>query len=91
MLADASYLDGLTLVDPERGEVRLAHYWQAHMTVPFNVSNRCPVLSVPIGFGGNGLPIGMQIFGNPYAEVTVFRAGAAVEALQPWPLLAPVG
>lgn len=91
LIADASYLDGITLPDPDGGEQHLAHYWQAHLTVPFNVNNRCPVLSVPIGFGANGLPIGMQIVGHPYAERTVFRAGAAVEALQPWPLLAPVG
>ncbi|MFT4135115.1 amidase [Microbacterium sp.] len=90
LVADASYLDGITVPGAD-GDVHLAHYWQGHLTVPFNVSNRCPVLSVPIGVGGNGLPIGMQIVGHPYAERTVFRAGAAIEALQPWPLLAPAG
>lgn len=91
LVADASYLDGITVAGPDGGDLHLTHYWQAHLTVPFNVNNRCPVLSVPIGFGANRLPVGMQIVGHPYAESTVFRAGAAVEALQPWPLLAPVG
>lgn len=93
LVADASYLDGITVPSPDQagGEVRLDHYWQAHMTVPFNVNNRCPVLSVPVGIAGNGLPIGMQIVGHPYAESSVFRAGAALESLQPWPLLAPLG
>jgi aspartyl-tRNA(Asn)/glutamyl-tRNA(Gln) amidotransferase subunit A len=94
LIADASYLDGIALPDPDAPgsgrEVHLEHYWQAHMTVPFNVGNRCPVLAVPAGIAGNGVPIGVQIVGHPYAEESVFRAGAAVEELQPWPLLAPL-
>lgn len=86
--ADGDYLDGLEATGPAGGPVRLEHYWQGHMTVPFNVSNRCPVLSVPVGFAGNGLPVGLQIVGHPYAEESVFRAGAAIEAIQPWPLVA---
>lgn len=87
--ADGSYLDGIDAVGADGERVHLEHYWQGHMTVPFNVCNRCPVLSVPAGVAGNGLPVGVQIVGHPYAEESVFRAGAAVEALRPWPLLAP--
>lgn len=94
LIADASYLDGITVPDPDAAEsgaeVHLEHYWQAHMTVPFNVGNRCPVLAVPAGVAANGVPIGVQIVGHPYAEESVFRVGAAVEELQPWPLLAPL-
>lgn len=42
------------------------------------------------GIAGNGVPIGVQIVGHRYAEESVFRAGAAVEQLQPWPPLAPL-
>ncbi|MBK0418863.1 amidase [Leucobacter sp. CSA1] len=87
--ADGSYLEGVDAVSAAGVGVHLEHYWEGHITVPFNVNNRCPVLSVPVGFAGNGLPVGMQIVGHPYAEESVFRAGAALEAIRPWPLLAP--
>lgn len=38
-----------------------------------------PALSVPCGFKG-GLPIGAQIIGRPFDEITVLRAGAVAEA-----------
>lgn len=89
--ADGAYLDGLDLPGADGATVHLDHYWEGHMTVPFNVSNRCPVLSVPVGRAATGLPVGMQIVGHPYAEASVFRVGAAVEALHPWERLAPMG
>jgi aspartyl-tRNA(Asn)/glutamyl-tRNA(Gln) amidotransferase subunit A len=38
-----------------------------------------PSLVVPCGFDGDGLPIGMQIIGRPFDEVTLFRVGAAFQ------------
>lgn len=52
-------------------------------TAPFNLSGQ-PVLSVPCGFDGKGLPIGLQIAGRPFGEATVFQVGAAYEATTPW-------
>ena len=89
LIADDSYLEGIWASGAE-GDVRLRHYWEGHMTVPFNINNRCPVLAVPGGIARNGVPIGVQIVGHPYDEETAFRAGAAIEALQPWPLVAEV-
>ena len=54
------------------------------MTYPFNIMSRCPVLSVPSGLDGNGVPTGLQIVGRTYDDPTVFRIGAAVEAADPW-------
>ncbi len=54
------------------------------MTVLFNMFNRCPVLSVPAGMTERGLPVGIQIVGRPYDDVTVFNVGAAVETFRPW-------
>lgn len=48
-------------------------------TVPFNILSRCPVLSVPTGLASNGVPTGVQIVGRTYDDVSVFRAGAALE------------
>lgn len=42
-----------------------------------------PGLSVPCGFSAEGLPIGLQILGKPFAEQTVLRIGAAYEAANP--------
>jgi aspartyl-tRNA(Asn)/glutamyl-tRNA(Gln) amidotransferase subunit A len=85
--ADQSFSAGMTV-----GDRHLDHYWEAHLTSPFNVCNRCPVLAVPSGVAANGVPTGLQIVGHPYDEATVFRVGAAIESLHPpaapWPVLA---
>ena len=54
------------------------------MTYPFNVTSRCPVLSVPSGRDRHGVPTGVQIVGRTYDDPTVFRVGAAIEAADPW-------
>lgn len=77
--ADGMYLDGV-----DAGDVHLEHYWQGHMTAPFNIANRCPVLAVPSGMADCGIPTGVQIVGHPFDDATVFAVGAAVEALRPW-------
>jgi aspartyl-tRNA(Asn)/glutamyl-tRNA(Gln) amidotransferase subunit A len=40
-----------------------------------------PALSVPCGFDHDGMPIGMQLIGAPFAESTLFRLGAAFQAV----------
>lgn len=77
--ADGMYLDGI-----DAGTTHLQHYWQGHMTAPFNIANRCPVLAVPSGMADCGIPTGVQIVGHPFDDPTVFRVGAALEAVHPW-------
>lgn len=87
--ADGDYLDGLE-ARTSAGPRRLGHYWEGHMTSPFNVANRCPVLAVPSGTADNGLPTGVQVVGHPFDEAVVFRVGAALEATYErpaWPAL----
>jgi hypothetical protein len=38
-----------------------------------------PVLSLPVGLHGAGLPMGMQVTGRPFDEATVLRVGMAYE------------
>jgi amidase len=46
-------------------------------TLPWNLLNWCPVVSVPTGIGPKGVPIGMQIIGKPKDTATVFRVAYA--------------
>jgi aspartyl-tRNA(Asn)/glutamyl-tRNA(Gln) amidotransferase subunit A len=55
---------------------------------PFNVTGQ-PAISVPCGFGDDGLPIGLQVVGAPFAEDTVLRVAAAYEAATEWHLRRP--
>lgn len=54
------------------------------MCHPFNMLGRCPVLSVPSGIGGNGLPTGIQIVARHLDDARVFRVGKALQDAQPW-------
>lgn len=50
------------------------------LTVPANVTGM-PALTVPAGFGRDGLPIGLQLMGLPGADATVLAAGRAFETI----------
>lgn len=50
---------------------------------PANLTGQ-PVLTVPCGRDGAGLPIGLSLVGRPFDEHTVLRAGAAYERSTPW-------
>ncbi|HJP44998.1 MAG: amidase [Arenicellales bacterium] len=54
------------------------------MAHPFNMLGRLPVLSVPSGIGGNGLPTGIQIVARHLDDERVFRVATALEKAQPW-------
>ncbi|KAJ8768980.1 hypothetical protein K2173_023975 [Erythroxylum novogranatense] len=40
-----------------------------------------PAISVPVGYDKQGLPIGLQIIGRPWAEATILRLAIAIEEL----------
>ena len=52
-------------------------------TEAFNISWN-PAASLPVGFDGDGMPIGMQVVGDLQDEATVLRACAAFESVRPW-------
>ena len=54
------------------------------MCHPFNMLGRIPVLAVPSGIGGNGLPTSVQITARHLDDERVFRIGSALERAQPW-------
>ncbi|HZO67108.1 MAG TPA: amidase [Kribbellaceae bacterium] len=52
-------------------------------TYVFNLTQQ-PALSVPCGFTGDGLPVGLQIVGPRHADALVLRVGQAHQAATDW-------
>ena len=52
-------------------------------TRPYNITGS-PAISIPCGFSSAGLPIGLQLAGRPFDEVTVLRAAHAYEKATDW-------
>lgn len=52
-------------------------------TFPFNIFG-IPTISVPCGFSRSGLPIGLQISGPPFGEVSVLALAHAYEQATGW-------
>jgi aspartyl-tRNA(Asn)/glutamyl-tRNA(Gln) amidotransferase subunit A len=55
----------------------------ARLCCPFNITGQ-PAMSVPCGFDGDGMPIGMQIVGRPFDEETVLHLGHAYQVATSW-------
>ncbi len=69
---------------PRLADYRSVSFWQkASLLTVWNVTGQ-PVLALPNGFGGNGLPLGMQIVGRPFGESTILRIGHAYERASEW-------
>ncbi len=56
----------------------LQMYLSDIFTISVNLAG-LPGLSIPCGFDSDGLPIGLQLIGAPFAEETILRAGDAFE------------
>ena len=52
-------------------------------TLPFNLSGN-PAVSLPCGFGSDGLPIGLQLIGPHLGDAGLLHAAALFEAARPW-------
>ncbi|WP_174426984.1 amidase [Cupriavidus basilensis] len=59
-------------------------------------ANRCisylglPAVSLPVGFTPDGLPVGLQLIGRPWAEGTLLDACAAFQQATSWHRIEPV-
>ncbi|NMK49521.1 amidase [Achromobacter sp. Bel] len=58
------------------------HRWMETVT-PWTLAG-CPVISVPVGFNAQGLPMGMQLVGPPQADLDVLRLAHAYEQASDW-------
>ncbi|MFX0038717.1 MAG: amidase [Promethearchaeota archaeon] len=52
-------------------------------TYPFNISGH-PAASIPCGWSSEGMPIGMQIIGKRFDELTVLQMSRKFEEVAPW-------
>ncbi|MDA3021706.1 MAG: amidase [Actinomycetota bacterium] len=52
-------------------------------TAPYNMTGQ-PAISVPLYWTERGLPIGVQLVGRPFAEVTILSLAGQLERAQPW-------
>lgn len=81
---------------PTRAETDLADRPEAavvlgaltRLTRPFNYLG-LPTASLPAGFDGNGLPVGLQLVGPPWSELLLCRAGDAFQRETDWHLRHP--
>ncbi len=65
-------------LDDLRRSGRFAPY-----TPLFNVTGQ-PALSIPVGFGEDGLPTAVQLVGHPLGEERLLQVAAQIEAARPW-------
>jgi len=56
----------------EKSENPLEMYLSDIYTVPINIAG-VPAISVPVGFDSNSLPVGMQIIGKAFDEMTIIK------------------
>jgi amidase len=63
------------------------HRWMEVVT-PGTLSG-CPIASLPVGFGVQGLPMGMQVIGRPRDDLSVLQLTHLYERLSPWLRMAP--
>lgn len=66
----------------EKADDPLQMYLSDVCTLPINIAG-VPAISVPAGFA-DGLPIGMQIIGKPFAEETILKVAYAYEQATEW-------
>jgi amidase len=86
----------MTIEPPKAGEVLAAvHegavsggpamqvFQMAVLTSGFNMTGQ-PAISVPTHMTPDGVPVGVQLIGEPWGETTILRVAAQLEAALPW-------
>lgn len=53
------------------------------LTLPFNLSGH-PAVSIPCGFSGDSLPVGMQLVGKPFEEALLLRVAHHYQQVTDW-------
>jgi aspartyl-tRNA(Asn)/glutamyl-tRNA(Gln) amidotransferase subunit A len=67
----------------EHGDDPLSMYLEDVYTLPANLAG-IPGLTFPVGFDGEGLPVGMQLMGSRFKEETLFQVAHAYQQVAGW-------
>jgi len=76
----ASSMDPTCRIDDAEGCAR-AYPRQARQ--PFNATGQ-PAIAIPAGFTQDGLPLSLQLVGNPFQEAMIYRIAQAYERATGW-------
>ncbi len=69
---------------PRLDSARTKPFWLGtNVCTPSNVM-RNPVVMLPCGFAGSGLPMGLQVIGRPFGDATALRAAHAYQCATDW-------
>jgi len=79
--ASTPFVKADTLASKE--EVLVATGMKYPMTWPWNLLGRYPVVDVPIGLIEKNMPVGLQVIGNTFDDLTAFRFAYEWEKLTP--------
>lgn len=82
-VAITAFAAGTLGVDSVDGVAVDRHLGWSPFSWPINLAG-LPAASVPCGFDGDGLPIGLQVVAPWLGEPTIIRIAAAFEAARPW-------
>ena len=74
----------------EQGADPLQAYLADIFTLPASLAG-LPGMSVPAGFGAHGMPVGLQLIGNYFAEGQLLHAAHALQQATDWHQQAPAG
>jgi amidase len=82
-----------TAIETPKGSVQMDTYHRWMEVVLYASLAGLPALNVPVGFSAQGLPMGMQLIGQPQGELALLSLGLAYEevvgdwlAIQPAPV-----
>jgi aspartyl-tRNA(Asn)/glutamyl-tRNA(Gln) amidotransferase subunit A len=87
-VAVTAFAAGTIGVDSVDGVAVDRHLGWSPFSWPINLAG-LPAASVPCGFDGDGLPIGLQVVAPWLGEPTIIRIAAALEAARPWAGIRP--
>ncbi|QEE09334.1 Asp-tRNA(Asn)/Glu-tRNA(Gln) amidotransferase subunit GatA [Bartonella kosoyi] len=78
ILTPATPTSAFGIADEKIKNDAVAMYLNDIFTVPINMAG-LPGISVPAGLSSNGLPLGLQLVGKPFAEEVIFQIAHIIE------------